>query len=235
MKILAESLSDQGPRSSNEDSIALLCNERGPYLFAVADGLGGHFGGEHASKIATDYLKTHVQDIQPPDFGKAFRDLNDLIISQQVSPELRNMATTLTVAWTNGKTLVGAHCGDTRCVVARGTGIRRLTIEHTEAQRLYEGGKLTKEQFLNYPRRNILDSALGGERQLRVDLFTFELQANDWIVLTSDGVHEILKLREMQKILLSCSTPQDAIDGIRIAVEERGAVDNFSAVCARFV
>lgn len=149
-----------------------------------------------------------------------------------LSSTTHGMATTLTAVKLDGSRLVGAHCGDTRCVLQRGTGIRKLTVEHTEAQRLFEAGKLSKEQLLTYPRRNVLDSALGVQEGLRIDIIEHDLQPGDRVLITSDGVHEILRVRAILDLMHGADSVEGALGAIRESVVNIGAEDNFSAACA---
>jgi protein phosphatase len=224
--------SDAGPRKANEDSVLTTVAEDESCLIAVADGLGGHFGGGQASALAIQII-TAAKLSTAEDLKTAFLEIHEEILrQQQLNPNAHGMATTLTAVKLSGSRLVGAHCGDTRCVLQRGEGIKKLTIEHTEAQRLFEAGKLSKEQLLTYPRRNVLDSALGVSEGLRVDVFEHDLQPGDRVLITSDGVHEILRARIVLDLLRSASSVEEALATIHRAVENAGPEDNFSAACA---
>jgi len=225
-------LSEPGPRKANEDSVLATVTADGYSLIAVADGLGGHFGGGEASLLAIQGLSEATLSSED-EFRSAFLKIHEEIIErQQLSSAGHGMATTLTAVKLMGSRLIGAHCGDTRCVLQRAEGIKKLTTEQTEAQRLFDAGKLTKEQFLTYPRRNVLDSALGVAEGLRVDTFNHDLQPGDRVLITSDGVHEILRARMVLNLLQNADSVQEALSSIRIAVESAGPEDNFSAACA---
>ncbi len=233
MKWSVSSFSDKGPRASNEDSLLISIENEQDAWIGVADGLGGHFGGSIASSFATNALLTILDK---PDSGllHAFLKIHEDLRRQQASDSaLHNMATTLTVARLGGRTVYGAHCGDTRCVVARGNGIRKLSVEHTEAQRLLDAGKLTKAEWVNYPRRNILDSALGASNEPKIDEFQFDAKVGDWIIITSDGVHELIKLREMRAIIDRSNSPIELVEETVRVIKHRGPEDNYSIVCAR--
>jgi len=223
---------DMGPRKRNEDSVFASERDDGSVVLAVADGLGGHFGGAEAAKIAIQALEK-ADLLDTADFQRTFLQIHEAILKlQSSSSELQGMATTLTAVKIDNFKLFGAHCGDTRCILQRGEGIKKLTVEHTEAQRLFDAGKLTKDQFLTYPRRNVLDNALGGQEELRVDAIEHDLAAGDKLLLTSDGVHEKLRLRLVLEILKMSNDSDTALGAIHSGVIERGPEDNFSAVCA---
>jgi protein phosphatase len=201
----------------------------------VADGLGGHFGGAEASALAIEVLRT-ANLSTAEDFKAAFLNAHELILHrQQLDTAVHGMATTLTAVKVSNLRLFGAHCGDTRCVLQRGVGIKKLTTEHTEAQRLFEAGKLTKEQLLTYPRRNVLDSALGVTEGLRVDAIEHDLRPGDKVLITSDGVHEIVRLRMVLELLVTATSAANVLEAISENVQNIGAEDNFSAACAFLV
>lgn len=225
-------LSDPGPRKANEDSVLATLTADGATLIAVADGLGGHFGGGEASLLAIQGLSEATISSEE-DFRGVFLQIHDEILKRQhLNPAAHGMATTLTAVILQGSRLIGAHCGDTRCVLQRGEGIKKLTTEQTEAQRLFETGKLTKDQFLTYPRRNVLDSALGVAEGLRIDTVNHDLQPGDRVLITSDGVHEILRARVVLGLLQKAQSVEEALSSLRAAVESAGPEDNFSASCA---
>jgi PPM family protein phosphatase len=231
MNIDVAQFSDAGPRQNNEDAVLALDLGNGRAILAVADGLGGHFGGKEASQIAVDSIKSagFGSDLQQV----LFNAHSNIAEAARSNDSLKGMATTATAVEIDGTTLRGAHCGDTRCVVQRGSGIRKLTTEHTEARRLFESGKLTKTEFLKYPRRNILYQALGADKEPVIDNFDFALQAGDKILITSDGVHEKLLMREMLQICLQSESVDAIASNIREAILLRSPEDNFSVVVAR--
>ncbi len=232
MKFDIDSFTDPGPRKSNEDAVLACGLADGSYLIAVADGLGGHFGGAQASSLAIDILSASKLSTAA-EFRDAFLHIHKTILQKQkLDSTVQGMATTMTAVRLDGNRLIGAHCGDTRCVLQRGEGIKKLTTEHTEAQRLFEAGKLTKEQLLTYPRRNILDSALGVSEALRIDTIEYDLWLGDKVLITSDGVHEVIRLRMILELLRKSSSVSGALEDISESVLRMGAEDNFSASCA---
>lgn len=221
-------LSERGPRSENQDSVAAFIRDDGSLLACVADGLGGHRGGKRASEAVVEELQNAGSHI---DFVDLFQTIHKNLLSlQKGNEELSGMATTATAVKIDNYKMIGGHCGDTRCSILRGNGILKLTTEHTEAQRLFDAGKLTKGEFLNYPRRNILDRALGSSKTPEVDVFSFDLEIGDRILITSDGVHEKIRQREMLQILRGLTKASDisAVIGERVLKSE--AEDNYSVV-----
>ncbi|TBA16129.1 hypothetical protein ELH65_09180 [Rhizobium ruizarguesonis] len=147
---------------------------------------------------------------------------------------MKNMASTLTAGLFTANLLRGVHCGDTRVAIARANGVKRLTTDHSEGQRLFAAGKLTKDELIDYPRKNILDSALGARSEPQIDTFTFELLPRDKVFFTSDGVHGKVMLREVRDIAAHHEDPEQFVLEVKELVNSRGPDDNFS-ILAVFV
>ena len=231
MKTSAAFITETGPRAVNEDAVAVWHSEDGTLLVAVADGLGGMGSGDTASNLAISTVKDALfssslsQDILKLAVLKAH---SKILRAQTEDPLRSKMATTMTVLAFGDFGVLGAHCGDTRAVVARASGIKRLTKDHSEGQRLFDAGKLSKEELSAYPRQHILESALGDHNDPTVDTFQFDMLRGDRFVLTSDGVHGIVLLREMREFLVKAKDPSEFVGMIKDCVVERGPKDNFS-------
>ncbi len=226
------SFSETGPRASNEDAVSSWRNNHGTLIVAVADGLGGMGGGATASQLAIKTVKEFVSNIEVSNttLRKAVLAAHSAILDHQlVDPMHKNMATTFTVLAFLNKKIVGAHTGDTRAAVARNEGIKKLTVDHSEGQKLYAAGKLTKDELASYPRQHILESALGSHKEPTIDEIDFEIQAGDKLVLTSDGVHGLVLLRDMRELLASSDAPEVVVKKLINTIDLRGPKDNFSA------
>ncbi|MGQ3673596.1 PP2C family protein-serine/threonine phosphatase [Xanthobacter sp. TB0136] len=217
----------------NEDTVDCWLSEAGTTIACVADGLGGMGGGDIASKLAVSTFRKYLEKREATDaaLAAAAKEAHLEIHAAQQSGEKQNrMATTLTAIAISNAGMVGVHCGDTRAVIARGNGIKKLTKDHSEGQRLFEAGKLTKDELATYQRKHILDSALGDKGDPRIETFQFDVQSGDRLFLTSDGVHNLILLRELQRMAILSPTPAELVDKVREEVEERGPMDNFSIV-----
>ena len=236
MNIQYATLSEAGPRPRNEDSFLAMSIDAKHYSFAVADGLGGMGGGEVASGIAIDYLRDHSQYIlkDPNNIGNFIRNINQLIIDKQKEGQkYTTMATTLSVAVIVDDTLYIGHVGDSRIALARGQGIKRLTKDQSEAQRLFDLGKLSKEELKSYARKNILESALGAKEYIDVLEGKEPLHSGDYIVITSDGIHNKIFIREIRRCISHLMEPGTIVAGISEEMSHRGADDNYTCVVAR--
>jgi protein phosphatase len=232
MRFDAASISEAGPRPINEDGVAVWSPQNNALVAAIADGLGGMGGGGDASHIALATLRRAIAlPMGEDDLRAAVKEAHAEILKAQLgSPDLSRMATTLTAGVFTADSLLGVHCGDSRASIARGTGIVRLTSDHSEGERLFKAGKLTKEELREYPRKNILDSALGVHTEPRIDIFRFDLVVGDKVLFTTDGVHEKVLLREMREVAERHSRAQGFVEEIAEAVLLRKPDDNFSVV-----
>lgn len=225
----------KGPRSSNEDSYLIQPLERG-ILLIVADGLGGHNGGKYASNYATTNVLKKIRSID--DIGirplesilkEVHKELIDLGLE---SNELYGMGTTLTCAYINYENkLLGVHTGDSRAYLLRKNGLMQLTTDHTEAQKLFAEGLISKEELLNYPRKNILVSALGAKsNQLLVDSFEYQLQAKDRLLLSSDGFYASITKKEIRDISIKTDEFSEFFFEVLSYVRQAEPTDNYSVV-----
>jgi protein phosphatase len=227
------SLSEAGPRAENEDSVVANLFAADHLLIGVADGLVGHLAGKIASKLAIARLLSKLEEHPDANLVNLVLQIHSEIRSEQLAAkEQRSMATTLSAGVLHKEHMKFVHCGDTRITVARANGIRRLTKDHSEAQRLFDAGKISREQLANYPRKNILDSALGIKGTPRIDEGVFRLVRGDKIFVTSDGFHNSILLRELFAMAKSYSDAARFLDFVAREMKMRGADDNYSLVCA---
>ncbi len=238
MTFLYASVSEKGPRHSNEDAIGVWRPSDDCLLAAVADGLGGMGGGNIASAIAIEVIdKTLVLNPNPSKnlLQIAEQIHREILIKQSESDDLKAMATTLSAVHLCKEALTGVHCGDTRVMIARGHGIKRLTRDHTDVARFLEQGKITKSEYLDYPRKNILYSALGAKKEPKIQLFHFGIEPGDWILLTSDGVHSQVSMAEFRNIANISTTPDEYVILLRHLLDKKCISDNYSAVVVHAV
>jgi serine/threonine protein phosphatase PrpC len=224
--------SDKGPRSENEDSSGLWLMPNG-IAMAVADGLGGHVGGQFASSLAIDSFLSAVREGSNLELAMLAWQIHRRIKDAQATkPELRRMATTFSAVHIAGHMMRLVHCGDTRVVLQRRNGIKMLTQDHTEAQRLLSIGKISREEFDHYPRKNILESALGGPTAPKIDTASLEVLPGDRVFITSDGVHGKTFLRELKELSDKAPTASVFVQEVADLVRQRGADDNYTIVAA---
>jgi PPM family protein phosphatase len=235
MKFIHSTASEVGPRSTNEDSVGVWQNSDNYLAVAVADGLGGYRGGQYASSMAIRMFGEAIDKPESLNLQQlAWNIHNEIRDKQSANQDIRGMATTLTGAIFSNGLLQFVHCGDTRITLQRNNGIRRMTVDHTEAQRLLDTGLLSRKEYLSYPRKNVLESALGVSDTPRIDTGEFEIFTGDRIFFTTDGVHSKVYLREIRDVSVNSTEPSVAVEKIVELVSQKGADDNFT-ISAIFV
>lgn len=239
------SLTDAGViRPTNEDSVAViipceleqLC-ERG-VLAVVADGMGGHLGGEIASSIATSLIvECYYSGMGDPQtcLLRAFETANDLIYDYASRKELAGMGTTCTAVVVVNGLAYSAHVGDSRIYLLRGGQIYCMTEDHSATMELVRQGALTVEQARSHDDRNVILRAMGTRRDLKAATWAapFPMRAGDRFLLCSDGLYE--KISDAELASIGCATPleQACSELIRLAAE-RLSSDNASVAILHF-
>jgi protein phosphatase len=228
VKLSAGAFSDPGRvRDNNED--AHVVDQR-LALFAVADGMGGHVAGEVASWTAIEALRAAIAN------GKAINAAvdaanNAVIEKANADPQLSGMGTTMTAAVAAGghRLLIG-HVGDSRGYALHDGTLHRLTDDHSLVGELVREGRLTPEQADAHPQRAIVTRALGLEPDIDVDVYTVDVAAGDRVVLCSDGLTDMVRERDIERILRAETDPQRASEALVDAANAAGGVDNITVV-----
>jgi PPM family protein phosphatase len=227
--------SEKGPRRRNEDAAGAWVVSPSRAGLVVADGVGGHVGGQRASSLALNKFHTYISGQAPIDLEGLANAIHAEIRKLQLEDaQFETMATTFSAVVVDGTKMQTVHCGDTRIVLQRGQGIRRLTEDHTEAQRFLTEGLLSREEYDSYPRKNVLDSALGVRGSPRIDSLSRHIEKGDRIFITSDGLHAKIMLRELKRISDSSSSAEQCVNALMLCALKREPDDNFS-VSALFV
>ena len=232
MKLLAGASTDVGlVRQRNEDAYVAEYP-----LFVVADGLGGHLGGEVASRVAVDTL-VHAAKEEGPDDGIPDRLRTAILranaaVSERASqdPRLTGMGTTITAVVAGRDRIFLGHVGDSRAYLLRDGELRALTEDHSLVQRMVREGRLTPEQAEIHPQRSVLTRALGIDDDLEVDQATVEVTDGDRLLLCSDGLTTMVADEDIRKILAGTDHPQAASQALVEAANAAGGQDNITTV-----
>lgn len=209
------------------------------YLFAVADGLGGHAAGEVASQMACEGLLNFYRRPLPEESSAILAELqallqgiNHTIFRKSLSAnEFFGMGTTLSALLLRGQTAFIAHVGDSRIYRLRADTLERLTHDHTEAQALVDRGELTAEAARFHPARHYLTEAIGPNAVLQQLLARVErVQPGDTFLLTTDGITEVLADSDLRQVLLASSSCKEACQALLRTALERRSTDNLSVI-----
>ena len=228
MKLAAASATHQGlVRANNEDAF-LIDDQRA--LFAVADGMGGHRGGEVASRTAIEALRASVANGSP--LHEAIERANAAVLSRAAGDdELTGMGTTLTAVTTvGGRRLLIGHVGDSRAYLLHDGELHRATDDHSLVEELVREGRLTPEQAEAHPQRAIVTRALGVDEHVDVDIYTLDVVAGDRVILCSDGLTTMVRERDIERAAGTETDPQRLADALVAGANGAGGEDNITVV-----
>jgi PPM family protein phosphatase len=239
MKCRFTGLSDTGlVRSVNQDA---YCIDPQGRFFILADGMGGHAGGEEASKLAAQVIQSYlVEHWEEPQksitlLEAAFWQANQAIVQDQRDhPERGDMGTTAVVLlFRNSEAPWCAHVGDSRLYRLRASQLEQITEDHTWVAKALKAGVLSQEQASFHPWRHMLSQCLGREDLAEVEIQPVEVQAGDRFLLCSDGLTEELSDSAIAS-LLAAPLCDNACDNAAIALvqaaKENGGRDNITVV-----
>jgi len=226
VKIEVGSATDIGRvRERNEDSILVE-----PPLYVVADGMGGHRGGQVASQVALEMMEELAGEGKGS-LADHVRSANRAVWDRSVEDQrLSGMGTTLTAARVDGASATIAHVGDSRAYLLREGLLRQLTTDHTLVERMIRSGEITEAEADVHPHKNVLTRALGTDEHVEVDEDAVELIDGDRLLLCSDGLTGMVTEDQIQAILETTESPQQAADRLVKAANRAGGIDNISVV-----
>jgi len=219
-------------RDSNEDRASA-----GDNLFAVADGMGGHVGGEVAARLAIETLQRSY-DRSPTVAGlrEAFVAANAAIWEQSLQiDELRGMGTTLTAAGLtvgpDGRDVMClANVGDSRTYLMSDGQVRQVTADHSLAEERVRHGEMTEAEAEVHPHRHILTRALGVGPEVDVDLWELHVRSGDRLLLCSDGLTNEVSVEQISQVLHSVKDPRKAARALVDRANANGGNDNVTVV-----
>jgi protein phosphatase len=206
-------------------------------LFFVADGMGGHAGGDIASAIASQHIALADEPLETS--GEAEQKLIDYIYqakqkidaSVKQHPAITGMGTTLSALMVTGTKVTIAPIGDSRIYLARDGVVKQITSDHTFVQRLVDTGRITEEEALTHPRRSVLMRVLGDiEKFPEVDIDTYETKPGDRWMACSDGLSGVVPQQLMENIMISKVDVKEACELLVGEALEFGAPDNVTVV-----
>ena len=228
-------------REQNEDALFVPCMSAVP-LVIVADGMGGYRGGEIASRIgvntAVSMVEAGAESDVPPEgvLVRAIQAANEAVLEYAQTHEFyQGMGTTLTAALLDGYCWILGHVGDSRCYLFSKDGLVQVTQDHSYVQELILAGKITAEEGLHHPMRNVITRAVGNSEQLDVDILRVCVEPGDILLLCSDGLTRHVSDFELGHVLQSGQTLKDMAAQLVNTANEAGGADNITLVLARIV
>ena len=208
-------------------------------LAIIADGMGGHEGGQEASRIAVQTIERIYADGDSHDpqllLIEGIQAAHQRILQYaNEHPGLSGMGTTCTAIALLGARLFYVHIGDSRLYLMRSKKISRITRDHSYVNRLVETGLISPEEAENHPHRNVLTAALGAGAEIAPEYppSPLMLASDDVLVLCTDGLWGLVTSEEIQ-IAVSENRPQAACDGLVRLAKEHGGPDNITLMVLR--
>jgi protein phosphatase len=226
------SFSLPGKKHANQDAVfaGKLANDS--YLLVIADGMGGHNGGDVASKLATEVVINTLNDIPSQELDEVFQKVqSQFIVEAEKNKGFSQMGTTLTVCIVKEHNAYIGHVGDSRLYLLRNKGLKTITKDQTEVQRLIDDGVLNQKEAKKYPRRNVLLSVLSPSSEYILQKSMIPIKPNDRILLVTDGLYNVLSKEEIRNASIGASSISALCSTLETEAKLRDPKDDYSAVC----
>lgn len=241
-----EILTDVGrKRTVNEDGAAVFTRPDGVVLALIADGMGGHRGGDIASSTAIRLLgekfvgidlQCESEDEQWIDWLRdAVVDVNRQLYEMASENEAyRGMGTTLEAALLLGNRCIVSHIGDSRVYVLHDQGVIQVTKDHSYVNALLESGEITEEEAAVHPQRNWIVKAIGSEKTISPDLYTVTFEEGAYLLLCTDGLSNKVEESVLYDVVMSTTTSlRQKVEELVGIANKRGGEDNISVILLR--
>lgn len=226
-------------REINQDYYYISQDTDVPRLYILADGMGGYKGGEIASKLATDSVKSYINSnfdenlVEKEEILKLIEsavEYANMVVYEKSKevPELEGMGTTLEVCLIyNNKAYIG-HVGDSRIYRIRKGVIRKLTKDHSYVQQLVEDKKITREEAKTHPKKNMLTKALGCTPYVEPDIRARNFERDDIFIMCSDGLTNMVDDNNICELIMQDITT--AADKLIENANASGGYDNITVI-----
>lgn len=238
-------LTDVGSiRENNEDTFGIRQISEHTAAFVVADGMGGHLGGEEASSFAVDFVLKTIDEASVKLNKYSDKQIENLLKNTVIkvnkalfekasdNSELAGMGTTLVICIVlKGKYYV-ANVGDSRLYICSST-LSQITKDHSYVTELVDMGAITKEQALTHPGKNVITRAVGTEEDITADIFKGKLNNDDIILICTDGLTNMVSEDVIADILSNGDDPQNMTDNLVRLAKENGGKDNITVVIVK--
>jgi len=240
-----EILSDIGrKRTVNEDSVAVFSLPEGITLAVIADGMGGHQGGDYASSTAIQMLGEEFMNLEDSFFlddesslewlKETIFHINRVLYDYaNDNVELKGMGTTLEAVLIHDHSCLISHIGDSRVYTISDKEIRQVTRDHSYVNILFESGEISEEEAATHPQRNLIMKALGSERKIDPDFYSLELDEEMYLLICTDGLSNKVDNDSLQTIVLADLTLLEKVDALVAMANKMGGEDNISVILLR--
>lgn len=242
MKFMSSSLSKVGGRRNNQDFCGFLQNKE-KFIWVVADGMGGHYGGEFASSIATESLLQQfhtLKEVTKENTIALLQYANDQVrLAQKEIPQCDNMQTTMALTLTNGQSTILSNIGDSRAYYFSEGKLMNQTKDHSIPQLLVYQGEIHQQEIRNHEDRNKVLRSIGKEDSIKPDFLIIDhpLKQGDAFLLCTDGFWEAVLEQEMEVDLIKSKTTDDWLKRMELRLLGRISDhhDNYTALAAFYL
>lgn len=225
-------------RADNEDYVDVFTNQAGQHLAIVADGIGGHQGGDVASAMAVSHLgHEFVQtDLTTPEAARTWiskeitAENQSIIDKSNQFADLNGMGTTLVAALYFAEEVVIASIGDSRAYLLRDGQLRQLTEDHSLVNELVKRGEISRQAARHHPKKNVIIRSLGISDDARFDLKTYPLVLGDQLVLCTDGLTNMVEDQQIKTVLTSSLSVAEKCDRLIELANAAGGLDNITVL-----
>lgn len=206
-----------------------------PNLFLVADGMGGHNGGDYASKCAIETIVEYVADLEDTQtvtiLEKSIKEANKVVRRRGEEDEaLNGMGTTIVAASIQDGELCVANVGDSRLYIVNRREIRQITRDHSYVEEMVRLGEIKREQARSHPDKNIITRAVGAMEDIDIDFFKVKLNRDDIVLMCSDGLTNMIEDEEIRMILEGQRDIVEKAESLVNAANNNGGKDNIAVV-----
>lgn len=221
-------------RNNNEDAYGIFPDLS---LYVAADGLGGHAGGEVASRIAVEVIRSEIAGSSTTSdrqniIERAIQTANSVILLKaEGEPGLHGMGTTVVVVAIEADKAIVAHVGDSRTYLIRNDVITQVTRDHTVVEEYIRIGLMTPKDALYHPSQRVLARAVGTEGAVYADFDSIRLRTGDVLLLCTDGLTNMLPDKEILQTVSELRPDAESITGRLVELaNNNGGIDNITVI-----
>ncbi|MCI7493036.1 MAG: Stp1/IreP family PP2C-type Ser/Thr phosphatase [Lachnobacterium sp.] len=229
------SITDTGvTREMNQDYYFATDTNLGnlPNLFIVADGMGGHKAGDYASRHTIERVVASISRNSSEEpvtiIQEAISKANELLVAESNEDETKSgMGTTLVIATLVGDKLIVANVGDSRLYVISDM-VRQITRDHSLVDEMVRLGELNPSEARSHPDKNIITRAIGAQKDVKADFFEVELAKDDYVLMCTDGLTNMVRDEEILDIVRSEKEPEAIAHKLVRMANNNGGRDNIT-------
>ena len=206
-------------------------------LYIVADGMGGHNAGEYASAFSVEELKDLVVELGQAEIEiilhRALQEVNRRLRTVAASDSrYYGMGTTIVIATVSGGILYVANVGDSRLYLKKNR-LRQITVDHSLVEEMVLAGTLDQKKARTHPDKNVITRAIGAEDTLEIDFFREKVSEGNIVLMCSDGLTNMVEDSEIEEILGSSKSLEDAGGKLLEKANDNGGSDNISVLLVK--